>query len=156
MEKATFAAGCFWGVEADFRKVPGVNSVTVGYTGGTMENPGYEDVCTGRTGHAESVEIIYDPAKVSYNGLLEVFWNIHDPTTPDRQGPDTGSQYRSAIFYHSEAQRAVAEDSKEKLGRSGRFKGAIVTEISPATRFYPAEEYHQRYFEKQGGGSCRS
>jgi peptide-methionine (S)-S-oxide reductase len=156
MEKATFAAGCFWGVEADFRKVPGVNSVTVGYTGGTMENPGYEDVCTGRTGHAESVEIIYDPAKVSYNGLLEVFWNIHDPTTPDRQGPDTGSQYRSAIFYHSEAQRAVAEDSKEKLGRSGRFKGSIVTEISPATRFYPAEEYHQRYFEKQGGGSCRS
>jgi peptide-methionine (S)-S-oxide reductase len=156
MEKATFAAGCFWGVEADFRKVPGVNSVTVGYTGGTMENPGYEDVCTGRTGHAESVEIIYDPAKVSYNGLLEVFWNIHDPTTPDRQGPDTGSQYRSAVFYHSEEQRAAAEDSKEKLGRSGRFKGSIVTEISPATRFYPAEEYHQRYFEKQGGGSCRS
>jgi peptide-methionine (S)-S-oxide reductase len=156
MEKATFAAGCFWGVEADFRRVPGVNSVTVGYTGGTMENPGYGDVSTGRTGHAESVEVTYDPAKVTYNDLLDVFWNIHDPTTLDRQGPDTGSQYRSAIFYHSEAQRKAAEDSKEKLGRSGRFKKAIVTEISPATSFYPAEEYHQRYFEKQGGGSCRS
>jgi peptide-methionine (S)-S-oxide reductase len=156
MEKATFAAGCFWGVEADFRRVPGVNSVTVGYTGGTMENPGYGDVSTGRTGHAESVEVTYDPAKVTYNDLLDVFWNIHDPTTLDRQGPDTGSQYRSAIFYHSEAQRKAAEDSKEKLGRSGLFKKAIVTEISPATSFYPAEEYHQRYFEKQGGGSCRS
>ena len=156
MEKATFAAGCFWVVEAAFRQVPGVVSVTVGYTGGTMENPGYDDVSTGRTGHAESVEITYDPAKTTYNDLLDVFWKIHDPTTPDRQGPDIGSQYRSAIFYHSEAQRAAAEDSKEKLGRSGRFKGGIVTEISPATTFYPAEEYHQRYFEKQGGSSCRS
>lgn len=156
MEKATFAAGCFWGVEAAFRKVPGVVSVTVGYTGGTMENPGYGDVSTGRTGHAESVEITYDPTKATYNDLLTVFWNIHDPTTTNRQGPDIGSQYRSAIFYHSEAQRAAAKDSKEKLGRSGRFKRDIVTEISPATSFYPAEEYHQRYFEKQGGGSCRS
>ncbi len=156
MEKATFAAGCFWGVEAAFRKVPGVVSVTVGYTGGTMENPGYGDVSTGRTGHAESVEITYNPAKATYNNLLDVFWKIHDPTTPDRQGPDIGSQYRSAIFYHSEAQRAAAEDSKEKLGHSGRLKRAIVTEISPATSFYPAEEYHQRYFEKQGGGGCRS
>ena len=156
MEKATFAAGCFWGVETAFRKVPGVISVTVGYTGGTMEYPGYGDVSTGRTGHAESVEITYDPTKATYNDLLTVFWKIHDPTTPNRQGPDIGSQYRSAIFYHSEAQRAAAEDSKEKLGRSGRFKRAIVTEISPATSFYPAEEYHQRYFEKQGGGSCRS
>ena len=156
MEKATFAAGCFWGVEAAFRKVPGVISVTVGYSGGTMENPGYEDVSTGRTGHAESVEVSYDPAKVTYDRLLEVFWKIHDPTTPGRQGPDIGSQYRSAIFYHREAQRAAAEDSKEKLGRSGRFKGDIVTEISPATSFYPAEEYHQRYLEKQGCGNCRS
>jgi peptide-methionine (S)-S-oxide reductase len=136
--------------------VPGVVSVTVGYSGGTMANPGYGDVSTGRTGHAESVEITYDPAKATYNDLLTVFWNIHDPTTTNRQGPDIGSQYRSAIFYHSEAQRAAAGDSKEKLGRSGRFKGNIVTEISPATSFYPAEEYHQRYFEKQGGGSCRS
>ncbi len=156
MEKATFAAGCFWGVEAAFRKVPGVINVTVGYSGGTMDNPGYGDVSTGRTGHAESVEITYDPAKATYNDLLDVFWNIHDPTTTNRHGPDIGSQYRSAIFYHSEAQRAAAEDSKKKLGRSGRFKGNIVTEISPATSFYPAEEYHQRYFEKQGGGSCRS
>ena len=156
MEKATFAAGCFWGVEAAFRKVPGVISVTVGYSGGTMENPGYGDVSTGQTGHAESVEITYAPAKATYNDLLTVFWKIHDPTTSNRQGPDIGSQYRSAIFYHSEAQRAAAEDSKGKLGRSGRFKGDIVTEISPATSFYPAEEYHQRYFEKQGGGSCRS
>jgi len=156
MEKATFAAGCFWGVEAAFRKVPGVISVTVGYSGGTMENPGYGDVSTDRTGHAESVEITYDPAKATYNDLLTVFWKIHDPTTMNCQGPDIGSQYRSAIFYHNEAQRVAAADSKEKLGRSGRFKGDIVTEISPATSFNPAEEYHQRYFEKQGGGSCRS
>jgi len=156
MEKATFAAGCFWGVEAAFRKVPGVISVTVGYSGGTMENPGYGDVSTDRTGHAESVEITYDPAKATYNDLITVFWKIHDPTTTNRQGPDIGSQYRSAIFYHSEAQRVAAADSKEKLGRSDRFKGDIVTEISPATSFNPAEEYHQRYFEKQGGGSCRS
>ncbi len=156
MEKATFAAGCFWGMEAAFRGVPGVVSVTVGYSGGTMENPGYGDVSTGTTGHAESVEITYDPAKATFNDLLTVFWKIHDPTTPGRQGPDIGSQYRSAIFYHNEAQRGVAEDSKEKLGRSGRFKRDIVTEISPAASFYPAEEYHQRYFEKQGGESCRS
>jgi peptide-methionine (S)-S-oxide reductase len=156
MEKATFAAGCFWGVESDFRRVPGVSSVTVGYSGGTMKYPGYGDVSTGRTGHAESVEITYDPAKVTYNDLLEVFWSIHDPTTMDRQGADRGSQYRSAIFYHSEAQQTGAEDSKKKLERSGRFKREIVTEISPATSFYPAEEYHQRYFEKQGGGSCHS
>jgi peptide-methionine (S)-S-oxide reductase len=149
---ATFAAGCFWGVEATFRRVPGVVSTTVGYTGGTYDNPTYEDVCTGRTGHAEAVEVIYDPSEVSYEHLLEVFWNNHDPTTLNRQGPDIGSQYRSAIFYHSPEQEAAARTSKEELEQSGRYKRPIVTEITPASTFYQAEEYHQQYFDKRGVG----
>jgi peptide-methionine (S)-S-oxide reductase len=150
METATFAAGCFWGVEAAFRKVPGVVETTVGYTGGHTENPTYEEVCSDRTGHAEAVRIEFDPEQVSYEQLLEVFWNIHDPTTPNRQGPDVGSQYRSAIFYHTPEQEAAARASKEKLERSGHFANPIVTEIVPAAEFYPAEEYHQRYYEKEG------
>ncbi|MHC4185355.1 MAG: peptide-methionine (S)-S-oxide reductase MsrA [Planctomycetota bacterium] len=154
-EKATFAAGCFWGVEAAFRQVKGVISTTVGYTGGHFENPTYRDVCSDRTGHAEAVEAIYDPRQVSYEQLLEVFWNIHNPTTPNRQGPDVGSQYRSAIFYHSESQLKAAESSKESLEKSRRFRRPIVTQITPASIFYRAEEYHQRYLEKQGRASCR-
>lgn len=155
MEKATFAAGCFWGVEANFRKVKGVIATAVGYTGGNFENPTYKDVCTGRTGHAETVDILFDPAVVSYEQLLEVFWNIHDPTTRNRQGPDIGTQYRSAIFYHNEEQRATAIVSKERAQSSGKFKKPIVTEIVPASTFYRAEEYHQQYFEKGGMGGCR-
>ncbi|MBN2488320.1 MAG: peptide-methionine (S)-S-oxide reductase MsrA [Methanosarcinaceae archaeon] len=150
MEKATFAAGCFWGVEAAFRQVKGVTSTRVGYTGGNLENPTYPDVSTGKTGHAESIEVLYDPSRISYEELLDVFWNIHDPTTRDRQGPDKGSQYRSVIFYHDEEQKTVALDSKKELEGSGKFKKKIVTEIVPASEFYPAEEYHQRYFEKMG------
>lgn len=153
-EKATFAAGCFWGVEAAFAKVPGVVSTQVGYTGGRTENPTYKQVCTDRTGHAEAVEVTYDPAKVSYGQLLEVFWNIHDPTTLNRQGPDVGTQYRSAIFYHNKAQQTAAKTSKRQLEESGRFERPIVTEITPASRFYRAEEYHQRYFEKHRLPSC--
>jgi peptide-methionine (S)-S-oxide reductase len=153
-EKATFAAGCFWGVEFAFAKVPGVVSTQVGYTGGHTENPTYKDVCTDRTGHAEAVEITYDPAKISYQQLLDVFWSIHDPTTLNRQGPDVGTQYRSAVFYHREQQRVAAEASKRKLEKSGRFDKPIVTEITPASKFYRAEEYHQRYFEKHGLPSC--
>lgn len=155
MEKATFAAGCFWGVEANFRKVKGVIATAVGYTGGNFENPTYKDVCTGRTGHAEAVDILFDPAVVSYEQLLEVFWNIHDPTTRNRQGPDIGTQYRSAIFYHNEEQRSTAIVSKERAQSSGKFKKPIVTEIVPASTFYRAEEYHQQYFEKGGIGGCR-
>jgi peptide-methionine (S)-S-oxide reductase len=154
-EKATFAAGCFWGVEAAFRQVNGVVSTSVGYTGGRVENPTYRCVCSDTTGHAEAVELIYDPKQVSYEQLLDVFWNIHDPTTPNRQGPDVGSQYRSAIFYHNQSQLEAAKASKEKLERSGRFTRPIVTEITPASVFYRAEEYHQRYLEKQGRASCR-
>ncbi|MDD5561715.1 MAG: bifunctional methionine sulfoxide reductase B/A protein [Candidatus Omnitrophica bacterium] len=152
MEKATFAAGCFWGVEAAFREFigKGVISTCAGYTGGNFKNPTYEDVCSGKTGHAESVEITYDPAKISYSQLLDIFWSIHDPTTPDRQGPDAGSQYRSAIFFHSPEQEKLALASKEKLERSKRFKSKIVTEIARAGEFYPAEEYHQDYFKKHG------
>jgi peptide-methionine (S)-S-oxide reductase len=150
MEKATFGAGCFWGVEAEFREVPGVVDVAVGFAGGTTVNPSYEDVCTGRTGHAEVVEVTFDPAQVSYEQLLDVFWKIHDPTTRDRQGPDFGTQYRSVIFYHSPEQRDAAMRSKAALEASGRFRRPIVTEISPAGPFYRAEEYHQRYLEKQG------
>jgi peptide-methionine (S)-S-oxide reductase len=153
-KKATFAAGCFWGVEAAFANVPGVVSTQVGYTGGHTENPTYKQVCTDRTGHAEAVEVRYDPAKLSYEQLLEVFWNIHDPTTLNRQGPDVGTQYRSAILYHNEQQRDAAIASKEKVEQSGKFKRPIVTEIAPASRFYRAEEYHQRYFEKHGLPSC--
>lgn len=154
LEKATFAAGCFWGVEEAFRTLPGVISTKVGYTGGTLKNPSYEDVSTGTTGHAESVEIQFDPSKTSYEKLLAVFWKIHDPTTRDRQGPDIGSQYRSVIFYHNEKQHAAAIASKENLEKSRKYRGRIVTQIVPATAFYPAEEYHQQYLRKHGRGSC--
>ena len=154
MEKATFAAGCFWGVEAQFRKMKGVVSTQVGYAGGTFDNPAYEDVCTDKTGHAEVVEVEYDPSVIGYDRLLELFWTSHDPTTLNRQGPDIGTQYRSAIFYHSDEQREAAEASKQQLQNSGRFPRDIVTEITPATRFYRAEEYHQQYLEKRGQESC--
>lgn len=146
METATFGAGCFWGIEAAFRRVPGVVSTSVGYAGGSFKNPTYKDVCSGETGHAEVVQVEYDPSKVSYEELLDVFWNIHDPTTLNRQGPDVGTHYRSAIFFHNSAQEAAARASKEKLQGSGRFRKPIVTEIAPASEFYRAEEYHQRYF----------
>ncbi|MFQ5960654.1 MAG: peptide-methionine (S)-S-oxide reductase MsrA [Candidatus Methylomirabilales bacterium] len=148
MEKATFGAGCFWGIEAAFRKVPGVVSTSVGYAGGSFNNPTYKDVCSGGTGHAEVVQVEYDPSKVSYEELLDVFWKIHDPTTLNRQGPDVGTQYRSAIFFHNSEQEATARMSKEKLQSSGQYKKPVVTEITPASEFYRAEEYHQRYFEK--------
>lgn len=154
MAKATFAAGCFWGVEATFRQIPGVISTRVGYTGGNLQNPSYEDVCTDRTGHAEAVEVEYDPAKVSYEQLLNVFWENHDPTTMNRQGPDWGSQYRSAVFFHTPEQQAAAQASKEALDRSGKFQSKIVTQIVPATNFYRAEDYHQQYLEKRGMASC--
>jgi peptide-methionine (S)-S-oxide reductase len=154
MEEATFGAGCFWGVEAAFRQIPGVTATSVGYLGGAMRNPTYRDVCTGRTGHAEVVRVTYDPARISYNDLLRVFWENHDPTTLNRQGPDVGAQYRSAIFYHTPEQQAAAAASKAQLDASGRFRRAIVTEISPASDFYPAEEYHQQYLEKRGLSSC--
>ncbi len=149
-ERATFAAGCFWGVEADFRALPGVIDAVSGYTGGTTANPTYEQVCSDRTGHAEAVEVTFDPGVVSYEQLVDAFWKLHDPTTLNRQGPDRGSQYRSAIFYHSEQQREIAEHSKTELERSGRFHRPIVTQIVPAATFYPAEPYHQRYLEKRG------
>lgn len=148
--QATFGAGCFWGVEAAFRKVNGVLSTAVGYSGGTLKNPRYEDVCTDRTGHAEVVQIDFDPSQVSYENLLELFWSIHDPTTPNRQGPDVGAQYRSVIFFHNPEQKALAEASKERCQKSGRYKKPTVTEIVPAAEFYRAEEYHQRYHEKHG------
>jgi peptide-methionine (S)-S-oxide reductase len=154
LEKATFGAGCFWGVEVAFRQVPGVTATAAGYLGGTLPNPTYEDVCTGSTGHAEVVEVTYDPGKVSYEDLLDVFWSSHDPTTLNRQGPDRGTQYRSAIFCHNEAQRQAAIISKDRWSGSGRFTGPIVTEITPASTFYRAEEYHQRYLEKRGLASC--
>jgi peptide-methionine (S)-S-oxide reductase len=154
MKKATFGAGCFWGVEHAFRQVPGVTDVAVGYSGGTVENPSYEQVCTDRTGHAEVVQVEYDPEKVGYDRLLDVFWSIHDPTTPNRQGPDVGTQYRSAIFVHDAEQEEAARASKERLQASGRFRRPIVTEITPASPFYRAEEYHQRYFEKHGRHGC--
>jgi len=150
MELATFGAGCFWGVESAFRQIPGVTDVKVGYEGGTLVNPSYKDVCTDRTGHAEVVQVAFDPAKVSYDRLLDGFWNMHDPTTLNRQGPDFGTQYRSVIFTHSPAQEAAAKASAAKQSASGRYKRPIVTQIAPAATFYPAEEYHQRYFEKQG------
>ena len=152
MERATFGAGCFWGVEAAFRKVPGVLSVSVGYSGGSSKDPTYKEVCSGNTGHAEVVEMAFDSSKVSYEDLLDVFWKIHDPTTLNRQGPDVGTQYRSAIFFHTPEQEASAVASKEKLQGSGRYKKPSVTEITPASDFYRAEEYHQCYYEKQGLG----
>jgi len=154
MPKATFAAGCFWGVEAAFQKVEGVLSTSVGYTGGTLEDPTYEDVCSGRSGHAEAIEITYDSSKVSYEELLDIFWKMHDPTTANRQGPDIGSQYRSAIFYYDDRQKKIAEESKVKLDKGGAYKRPVVTEITPAKTFYPAEEYHQKYLEKRGRSSC--
>jgi peptide-methionine (S)-S-oxide reductase len=147
---ATFAAGCFWGPEARFRRIEGVVDAAVGYMGGHIKNPTYEMVCTDETGHAEVVQVTYDPAIISYEQLLELFWNMHDPTTPDRQGFDFGSQYRSAIFCHDENQRAAAEASKKQLDASGQFGDPIVTEIVAAGPFYRAEEYHQRYLEKTG------
>src|SRR4051794_26926826 len=154
MDKATFAAGCFWGVEARFRRVPGVTATAVGYMGGTVENPTYREVCTDRTGHAEVVEVQYDPAKVSYDQLLDVFWASHDPATRNRQGPDVGTQYRSAIFYHTPEQKAQAEASRDRLQAGGRYPRPIVTEVVPAAPFYRAEEYHQRYLEKHGADRC--
>ena len=153
-ETATFAAGCFWGVESAFREVPGVVSATVGYTGGTKENPSYREVCTGRTGHAEGVLVEYDPARVSYDDLLNVFFENHDPTQKDRQGPDVGTQYRSAIFTHSPEQEQEARAAVAKLAESGRFRRGIATQIAPAATFWTAEEYHQRYFEKHGIAAC--
>jgi peptide-methionine (S)-S-oxide reductase len=149
MDKAIFAAGCFWGVEADFRKVPGVKATAVGYSGGTTENPSYEQVCSGRTGHAEVVGVEYDPDEVSYEQLLDVFWASHDPTTLNRQGPDLGTQYRSAIYPLTPEQEATATASLEKLEASGRFRSPIVTEITKAGPFYLAEDYHQQYLEKR-------
>lgn len=153
-EKATFAAGCFWGVEETFRNIKGVISTTVGYTGGHTKEPSYEEVCTGMTGHAEAVEIVFDPDVVGYRELLKAFWESHDPTTPNRQGPDVGSQYRSAIFFHGDGQERLARESKEELEKTGAFRRPIVTEITPAMEFYPAEEYHQKYLMKRGIKYC--
>ena len=154
LETATFAAGCFWQVEETFRELKGVKSTLVGYTGGAMKNPTYEDVCSGTTGHAEAMQITYDPAEISYEELLTVFWENHDPTTPNRQGPDIGEQYRSVIFYHTPEQKKLAEKSKAGLEKSGRYRNKIVTQIVPATTFYQAEEYHQQYLKKRGLKVC--
>ena len=152
MAITTFGAGCFWGVEAAFRQIQGVTSTAVGYLGGTVDNPTYQDVCTGSTGHAEVVQVEYDPAQIAYEDLLDVFWKCHDPTTLDRQGPDVGAQYRSAVFFHTPEQEAIVLVSKEKA--QDRFKRPIVTEITPASAFYRAEEYHQQYLENRGQASC--
>ncbi len=149
MAQATFAAGCFWGVEATFRKIPGVRSAEVGYTGGATETPSYEEVCGGRTGHAEAVHLLFDPDQVTYEQLLDAFWSIHDPTTTNRQGPDVGSQYRSAIFFHDAGQEAAARASKERLEAAGQWRDPIVTEIVPAGTFTRAEDYHQQYLDKR-------
>lgn len=154
MEKATFGAGCFWGVEAAFRMQEGVLEATAGYTGGHTENPTYEQVCRGGTGHVEALQIEFDPQKISYQRLLEVFWQIHDPTLADRQGNDVGPQYQAVIFYHTEDQRLAAEQSKEELDQSGQYDEPIVTKIEPAQTFWAAEEEHQRYLEKHPGGYC--
>jgi peptide methionine sulfoxide reductase msrA/msrB len=154
LQTATFAAGCFWGVESIFKQIKGVVETTVGYTGGTFLDPTYRQVCTGITGHAEAVQILFDAKIVSYDELLSLFWRMHDPTTLNRQGPDVGTQYRSAIFYHNEEQRKAAEGSKGEFDRSGVYMNKATTQIVPASTFYVAEEYHQHYFEKQGGGAC--
>jgi peptide-methionine (S)-S-oxide reductase len=154
MEKATFGAGCFWGVEAAFRQIKGVKATAVGYMGGKLKDPTYQDVCTDRTGHAEVVEVEYDPSEVSYEDLLRVFWDNHDPTMLNRQGPDTGTQYRSVIFYHTPEQEAAAKASKDALAKSGRYKRPIVTEITAAPEFWRAEDYHQQYLEKRGLTQC--
>lgn len=148
--KATFGAGCFWHVEDLLSKTKGVKSTQVGYTGGQLPNPTYEEVCTDRTGHAEAVEVEYNPDEISYEELLDVFWNNHNPTTLNRQGPDVGIQYRSAIFYHNNDQKNIAEQSKQTLDKSGKYSSPIVTQIVPAPTFYKAEEYHQKYFKKNG------
>lgn len=150
METATFGAGCFWGVEHAFREIPGVTDTMVGYEGGTMPNPTYKDVCTDRTGHAEVVQVTYDEALVSYQKLLDAFFDLHDPTQRDRQGPDFGTQYRTVVFYHSPEQQAQAQKTIADLTAAGKYRRPIVTQVVPATTFYPAEDYHQRYFEKQG------
>lgn len=155
MEIATFAAGCFWGVEEMFRCTRGVKETEVGYTGGHTENPTYEDVCSDTTGHAEAVRVTFNPTEISYDEVLKIFWDNHNPTTRNRQGPDVGSQYRSVIFYHLEDQKKAAEASKKKLQESGKYSDKeIVTEIVEAGPWYPAEEYHQKYVMKKGGGSC--
>jgi len=154
MAKATFGAGCFWGVEAAFRRLKGVTGTAVGYAGGTLENPTYKDVCSDRTGHAEVVQVEYDPAQVSYDELLNVFWENHDPTQLNRQGPDVGTQYRSVIFFHTPEQEAAAHAAKERLQSGGRYRRPVVTEILPAPEFYRAEEYHQQYLEKRGLAQC--
>jgi len=154
-EKATFAAGCFWGVEAAFRQLPGVTSTSVGYAGGKLKDPTYRDVCSGTTGHAEAVQVEFDPKRIAYDALLNVFWENHDPTTLNRQGPDVGEQYRSVIFFHTPEQRAAAIASKEALDKSGRFRKPVVTEIVPAAEYYLAEDYHQQYLEKRGQAHCR-
>ncbi len=153
-ETATFGGGCFWGVEELYRQVDGVLSTAVGFMGGTVANPSYEDVCTGATGHAEVLQLVYDPAKVSYEELLKIFWENHNPTTLNQQGPDVGRQYRSVIFYHTPEQKVLAEKSKEAQAQSGKWKKPIVTEIVLATTFWKAEEYHQQYLKKHGLGSC--
>ncbi|MFT5049797.1 MAG: peptide-methionine (S)-S-oxide reductase [Chlamydiales bacterium] len=154
MMKATFGAGCFWGVEATFRRIDGVLDAAVGYTGGALDEPSYQDVCSGATGHAEVVEVDFDPERVGYEELLRVFWKNHDPTTVDRQGPDIGSQYRSAVFFHSDEQRDSAQRVLNELDAAGVFARPIVTEIAPASEFFRAEEYHQRYLEKHGQDHC--
>lgn len=151
---ASFAAGCFWGVEARFREIDGVVDAVSGYMGGTTENPSYQDVCTGQTGHAETVQVAYDPEAVSYAALLDAFFDMHNPTTLNRQGPDRGTQYRSAIFYHDEAQHRAARRKIDELGHSGRWRDPIVTQVEPAGAFWRAEEYHQRYLEKNQGAHC--
>ena len=153
-EVATFGAGCFWGVEAAFRRTPGVIDAAVGYSGGDLEKPTYKDVCTDETGHAEVVEVTFDPQKLSYSQLLDVFWKMHDPTQVNRQGPDSGKQYRTVIFFHSRDQEEIARKSKQTLESSGKFRHPIATEISPVKTFWRAEEYHQRYLEKRGAESC--
>lgn len=155
LKKATFGAGCFWGVEDIFRKLEGVMDTQVGYAGGDFDHPSYQDVCSGVTGHAEVVEVTYDPEIISYTDLLDIFWNIHDPTTLNRQGPDIGTQYRSVIFYHNSKQEELALESKKSLEASGRYEREIVTDIKPAGKFWRAEEYHQQYIEKTGRKSCR-
>jgi len=153
--KATFGAGCFWGVEAAFRQIPGVTATAVGYAGGTTEDPDYRAVCSHGTGHAEVVEVDYDPARVSYDQLLDVFWANHNPTTKNRQGFDIGDQYRSVIFVHDDEQKAAALASRDALEKSGKWRRSIVTQIEPAPRFWMAEDYHQQYLEKRGQSSCR-
>ncbi|MGZ3676493.1 MAG: peptide-methionine (S)-S-oxide reductase MsrA [Ktedonobacterales bacterium] len=155
IEKATFGAGCFWGVEAAFRQIPGVVATAVGYEGGKTDNPSYRDVCSHTTGHAEVVEVEYDPTRVSYDDLLAVFWDEHDPTQLNRQGPDIGDQYRSVVFYHTPEQQAAATASRDRLAQSGKYRRPIVTLIEPAGTFYLAEDYHQQYLEKRGLSTCK-